>query len=303
MKKFFLVLLSVLYCPLVFRGLFQLGMGLPYGGALLNLGYPALAAAYFLLAGMALKRAGIGRWSLWLWMNLLGYPLCWVSLILWRPGCWLNMGLLVVMLPVTLLLAAVWALVGLGFLVAKLLRTPPKQLLRKSKGALAAVWGVLKQVLLVAAVAGLFLGARGYLSLRPPEDYADKGVMTFTASTCYPTTVKSTTSRGRQRSRTVYIVTYKAAGSGYSWTQEAPSKTAGQKAVKEKRQVERRVLSIPAENTYITVEPRHTPESYVQSQRRRFLTMFGASAAYLTGAAAVFIWRKQRDEPGITATE
>ena len=60
MKKFFLVLLSVLYCPLVFRGLFQLGMGLPYGGALLNLGYPALAAAYFLLAGMALKRAGIG---------------------------------------------------------------------------------------------------------------------------------------------------------------------------------------------------------------------------------------------------
>ena len=167
MKKFFLVLLSVLYCPLVFRGLFQLGMGLPYGGALLNLGYPALAAAYFLLAGMALKRAGIGRWSLWLWMNLLGYPLCWVSLILWRPGCWLNMGLLVVMLPVTLLLAAVWALVGLGFLVAKLLRTPPKQLLRKSKGALAAVWGVLKQVLLVAAVAGLFLGARGYLSLRP----------------------------------------------------------------------------------------------------------------------------------------
>lgn len=299
MKKFFLVLLSVLYCPLVFRGLFQLGMGLPYGGALLNLGYPALAAAYFLLAGMALKRAGIGRWSLWLWMNLLGYPLCWVSLILWRPGCWLNMGLLVVMLPVTLLLAAVWALVGLGFLVAKLLRTPPKQLLRKSKGALAAVWGVLKQVLLVAAVAGLFLGARGYLSLRSPEDYADKGVMTFTASTCYPTTVKSTTSRGRQHSRTVYIVTYKAAGSGYSWTQEAPSKTAGQKAVKEKRQVERRVLSIPAENKYITVEPRHTPESYVRESRARAFLFLLPSAGYLTLCAVWLIWKRRATEDAL----
>lgn len=300
MKKFLLALLSVLYCPAVFLGLFVLALRTTPGTALLYFGYPALAVLYFLLAGPPLKRAGIGRWALWLWMNLLGYPLCWAALTLLVPGLWFNAGILLVLLPVTAILTAVWCLTGLGFLVAKLLRTPPKQLLRGAKGGLASVWAIAKPVLFAAAAAGLLVGGRGYLSVRPAGDYADKGVMTFTAASCYPTSVKTTGSRGRQNTRTAYIVTYKAGGTGYSWTQEAATNSAGQQAVKEKRQVQRRVLSIPEEGKYITVEPRYTAESYVGTTRTKYLCLFGVSAGYLALWAVWLIWRQRGREPSLS---
>lgn len=54
----------------------------------------------------------------------------------------------------------------------------------------------------------------------------------------------------------VYIVYYRATdGRGCQWTDQAITRELGQETVKEGITVTRRVLSIPSDRTYITVEP------------------------------------------------
>ena len=58
-------------------------------------------------------------------------------------------------------------------------------------------------------------------------------------------------------------------------------------------------LSIPAENKYITVEPQHTPESYVRESRARAFLFLLPSAGYLTLCAVWLIWKRRATEDAL----
>ena len=73
-------------------------------------------------------------------------------------------------------------------------------------------------MLLVLALACLYVGAEGFLTIRPAAAYEDMGVHTFSPYQTYPTQVKNTAG-GRQGrlhpTKTVYLVYYRATdGSG-----------------------------------------------------------------------------------------
>ena len=239
MKKVISVLLSVLFCPLSFLGVWALWVAarrLVPGGV--GFQWVALAFAlatliYFLWAGGALARwSGLRRLHLWLWMLLAGYPLCWAAVVLCLPALLMEGFILIPFFAVTLALAAVWGLWGLGVLLVRFLRTPPKEHLRRGKNALSTVWGILKPLLLTAAAAGLLVSGHGLVTLRPASDYADEGVYTFVAKSAYPTSHK-TAVRGQTRTRTVYLLTYQAAGTGYTYKEELPAESAAKQAVRE----------------------------------------------------------------------
>ncbi len=143
-------------------------------------------------------------------------------------------------------------------------------------------------LLFVALLSG-YQSVRNLLTERLPDKYEDMGVHSFVPYEVLPVQVKNTTGTGRNRrmhpTRTVYKVYYRAVdGSGYRWTQEAVSRTAGKKIVAEGKAVERRVLHIKAEKGYITTEPQLDAESYTAGLRKRYQTILGISAAY------VIIW-------------
>lgn len=295
MKKALAVAGSVLICPLVFLALFEVNLRFILGMAPLYLGFPLAMVLWFLAAGRAFRPLGLGRWPLWLWMNLVGYPLCWVALTLRVPGIWFNLGILLLLLPVTAALALAWGAVGIVLLLVRLVRTPPARLKRKALSLGRTVLGVAKPMVLAAAVAGLVGSGYNYLTMRPAGEYTDQGIYSFVASQSYPT-VENVTQGRRTRQRSVYQVVYKAKGSGYTYTEKAPSESIGKQYVREKRTVDRRVLAITGENLYITVDAKYTAESYVHSTRQRYLVIFGVSGACLTAAAVWIIWKKRTEE-------
>ena len=82
--------------------------------------------------------------------------------------------------------------------------------------------------------------------------------------------------------KTVYMVYYRATdGSGYQWTDRAITWELGQETVKDGVLVTRRVLSIPSDRTYITVEPDQTAESYNAGLRQKYVLALALSAAYI----------------------
>jgi len=82
--------------------------------------------------------------------------------------------------------------------------------------------------------------------------------------------------------KTVYMVYYRATdGSGYQWTDRAITWELGQETVKDGVLVTRRVLSIPSDRTYITVEPDQTAESYTAGLRQKYVLALALSAAYI----------------------
>lgn len=155
--------------------------------------------------------------------------------------------------------------------------------------------GIAKPLMLTLAVAGLIATVRGYSSIRPAKDYTDQGVYTFTAYRVW-STAETRYSGHRQVERIVYKLDYRSPGKQYKYTQDVINKTTGKEYIQEKRQVERRVLSIDGENKYITVEPRYTPQSYVRSLQVRHMVVFGASAGYLTLYGVWVIWQKRAEE-------
>lgn len=295
MKKTLLVLGAILFCPLAFLGLFEINLRFAFGMAPLYIGFPLLMALCFLLAGWRLKKLGMGRWPLWFLMNFIGYPLCWVGLTLRVPGLWFNLGILLLFLPVTAALAVTWGVVGLALLLVRLAKTPPARMKRKARSLGKGIVTAAKPLLLAAAVVGVLGAGYNYLTMRPAAAYTDQGVFTFVADNGYPT-VEKTTRNGRTRERSVYQVVYKAQGSGYTYTEAAPGESLGRQYVREKRSLERRVLSITGENLYITVDGKYTLEGYVRTLRQRYLVVFGVSAGYLTAAAVWFIWKRRREE-------
>ncbi len=156
-------------------------------------------------------------------------------------------------------------------------------------------------VLLILAGAAAWTAVQGLMELRPAGDYEDAGTRTFYPRRVLPVQVSSSGYNGRgrrtERTRTAYMVYYRAAdGSGYEWRDEVPTRMAGQDIVDDKVAVERRVLRIPADGTYITVEPDQTAESYTAGLRTWYVVCLGAGGSYLLiyGGAWCFLLLSRR---------
>ena len=158
----------------------------------------------------------------------------------------------------------------------------------------------LKTIVFVAGVMLLILAAVvGYLSIKylaailPADSYEDKGVYTFSPYQVLPVQVQNTGASGRDRrmnpTKTVYMVYYRATdGSGYKWSDEALSRDLGEDIVESGETVERRVLAIPADRSYITVEPGQTAESYTAGLRQKYITALVLAGAYVILYAAAW---------------
>lgn len=155
--------------------------------------------------------------------------------------------------------------------------------------------------LLVLSLAAIYVGWTEYADVRDAGEYEDRGVISFAPHRVLPEQVKNTSGSSQDRrmnpTRTAYMVYYRATdGSGYQWKEEAASKSIGQDIVSAGVEVERRVLRLPAEGSYITLEPEQTAESYTEGLRQRYTLMVGVSAVYIAGYVLVLVvLRKHRE--------
>ena len=139
-------------------------------------------------------------------------------------------------------------------------------------------------LLLTLAKAMIYLSAKELLTIPSANSYQDNGTHTFEPYQVLPVQVQNTSAYSRDRrmnpTKTVYMVYYRATdGSGYQWTDRAITRELGQETVKEGVPVTRRVLSIPSDRTYITVEPDQTAESYTAGLRQKYVLALVPSAA------------------------
>ena len=153
--------------------------------------------------------------------------------------------------------------------------------------------GKLKSIIFVVGIMLLILAAAmGYLSVRylsailPADSYEDRGVYTFSPYQVLPVQVQNTGASGRDRrmnpTKTAYMVYYQdISGSGYQWSEQALTRELGQKIVDAGTTVERRVLAIPADRSYITVEPDQTAESYTAGLRKKYITALVLAGVYV----------------------
>ena len=137
-----------------------------------------------------------------------------------------------------------------------------------------------------------------YIQIRPAGAYTDRGIHRFEPYEVLPVQVKNTTGSSRSRriqpTKTIYLLYYRATdGSGYWWSKEVPSKTFGNKRIKEGTLVERRVLSITGENSYISVEAHLNAESYTSGLKRRYVLYFSLCVLYLAGYGGFWIFKKR----------
>ena len=166
----------------------------------------------------------------------------------------------------------------------------------------------LKSIVFVAGMLLLILAAAmGYLSIKylsaiiPADSYEDKGVYTFSPYQVLPIQVQNTGASGRDRrmnpTKTDYMVYYRdTSGSGYQWNEQALTRELCQEIVDAGAAVERRVLAIPADRSYITVEPGQTAESYTAGLRQKYITALVLAGGYvmLYVAAWCVIWASKR---------
>ena len=141
-------------------------------------------------------------------------------------------------------------------------------------------------MLLILAVTAGGLSIQYLAELLPASSYEDKGVYTFLPYQVLPIQVQNTGASGRDRrmnpTKTAYMVYYRdTSGSGYQWSQQALTRELGQEIVDAGAVVERRVLSVPADRSYITVEPGQTAESYTAGLRQKYITALVLAGAYV----------------------
>ena len=158
----------------------------------------------------------------------------------------------------------------------------------------------LKSIIFVAGVMLLILAAAvGCFSIKylvailPADSYEDKGVYTFSPYQVLPVQVQNTGASGRNRrmnpTKTVYKVYYKdAGGSGYQWSEQALTRELGQDVVDAGAAVERRVLAIDSDRSYITVEPGQTAESYTAGLRQKYIIVLVLAGSYIL--LYVIVW-------------
>ena len=166
----------------------------------------------------------------------------------------------------------------------------------------------LKSIVFVAGVMLLILAVvMGYLSIKylsailPANSYEDKGIYNFSPYQVLSIQVQNTGVSGRDRrmnpTKTVYMVYYRdTSGSGYQWSEQALTRELGQEIVDVGAAVERRVLAIPADRSYITVESGQTAESYTAGLRQEYITALVLVGAYVLLYMIVWcvIWVSKR---------
>lgn len=305
MKKAVAVLVSVLLYIVAFLLMFRVSMGDRIRWFLF--GFPVITAIYFVIAGnLFARRLHLNRWFLWLSMNFAGGLCSLVLLLVWFPTLLFNGIILVLIGPLIGVFAVVWAVVGLGFLCVKGLKgraVPSERMERPNtshsrqadvRGGMAKKVIFVGGILLLCLAAGsLYVGVRGFASIRPAAAYVDSGVHTFTPYDILPVQVKNNATGRVQRNnptRTVYMVYYQTTdGTGYRWRAEGGSVRDLAEQVYDRGPVERRVLSIPADNTYITVKPEQTAEGYTSSLRRKYVLILGLSGGYVLVYAAAWV--------------
>ena len=160
---------------------------------------------------------------------------------------------------------------------------------------------VLLLMFVILAVLSLFFSVRNMTEIRSVSAYEDQGVYTFVPVEVSPVQEENNASGRTRRNhpvKTVYVVSYQASdGSGYEYDYEAGSvDTIAQKIVEEGEPIERRVLSIPDEGTYITVEADETAETYVTGQRKRFVLISIVSVLYLViwGMVNIILMKRRK---------
>ena len=153
-------------------------------------------------------------------------------------------------------------------------------------------------LLLLAVTAGC-ISAKNLYGIRPADSYEDGGVHDFSPYRVLPVQVRNTGASGRDRrmnpTRTVWMVYYQATdGSGYQWGERALTRELGQQMVDGGACITRRVLNIPDENTYITVEQEQTAGSYTAGLRQRYIIVLSLSAGYIILYLLLLAWRHKR---------
>ena len=117
-------------------------------------------------------------------------------------------------------------------------------------------------MLLIGAALCLYFSLRNLSSIRPASAYEDMGVHIFVPEEVY-----------RYRAED---------GSGYQYKYESGSvESTAQNILETGEPIERRVLSIPDEDGYITIGANETAQTYEARQKRTYWTIAGVSAAYL----------------------
>lgn len=315
MKKAAAILVSVLLYIGTFLLMFRISVGDQIRWFLF--GFPVVTAMYFVIAGNLFARyLHLNRWYLWLSMNLIGGLCSIIILLVWFPTLLTNGVILFLIGPLVGVFAVVWVVVGLGFLYVKGLkgRGAPSYGIEGSSasrprqsvvggGKAKKVTSVVGLLLLILAASSLYVGAKGFASIRPAADYEDSGIHTFTPYDILPVQVKNNAPGRAQRNnptRTVYMVYYQTTdGTGYRWQVEGGSVRELTEQVYDRGPVERRVLSIPADNTYITVEADQTAEGYTSSLRQKYILILALSGGYVLVYAAawvVILCRNQRQK-------
>ncbi len=93
--------------------------------------------------------------------------------------------------------------------------------------------------------------------------------------------------------KTIYMLYYRATdGSGYQWSRKVVSKTSGQKMIEEGMPVERRVLSITGENTYLTTESHLNAKTYTRQLRQQCRIRFFICILYLIFYGSFWLLRR-----------
>ena len=309
MKKAAALLASTLLYVGVFLLLFYGSMGREL--VLFFLGPPLISAVYFaVVGGLFARHLDLSRRPLWLCMNLIGFLCGWAALLACFPSLLINGAVLLLLLPSAGAAAGVWAVVGLGILLTRRLRShdaAPEEAPaapRKEAGPWARRGKKLATsaciLLLILAAASLYVAAQGLSSLRPADSYEDEGVHTFVPYDILPVQVRNNGSGRSQRlnsTKTVYMVYYRTSdGSGYQWQAEGGSVRELAVQLYNRGPVDRRVLSIPADNTYITVEAGQTAESYTASLQHRYLLILGLSGGYMLICLTVWVARRCRSQ-------
>lgn len=150
------------------------------------------------------------------------------------------------------------------------------------------------KILTISATALLFLLAlvMSCLSIKhladviPADSYEDKGIYTFSPYEVLPLQMQNTSAYNRDRrmhkNKTIYVTYYKAIdGSGYTWNELAADQEQGIKTVKKGDKVSRRVLKIPADNSYITIEPEQNAKSYTAGLKQRYIIPLVLAGTYI----------------------
>lgn len=131
----------------------------------------------------------------------------------------------------------------------------------------------------VAALGGFYDGWKGLSEMTPVEAYVDKGVFSFKPVKIYPHQVKnhdpSSRSRRMHPNKVEYVVLYNCVREKtyyqYKLNTKSASKTEAENILNAGEIIKRRVLAIPSEHSYVTVEAHQTAESYTDGLTTKYL--------------------------------